>query len=249
MDIVKPAPPQRPKAGHALASRMRELGLNQLAIGAALRPRKSQAWVSQSLFDDAEATVIRMVAKDPDNFSRLLSVLQWSESELYRATGLAAPPSRSSSSDLPVLPWRGGVRLPLYGTATAGIRSIEGHVEPERYIEFDASELPRGVNKDNLILLRVNGDSMYAEDRARSIPDGATAMIELWAAPVEGQIVLAWLTHRRYGELGVLKEFHEEDSVVLRSYRRGGPVFSITDPDVESMRVLGVVRRWTVEAP
>jgi SOS-response transcriptional repressor LexA len=251
--FVKPAPPQRSKAGHALASRMRDLGLNQSVIAAAMYPKKSQAWVSQSLFDDAESTIIQMVAKNPDNFERLLRVLQWSEADLFKAAGLVPPVVRQEQAvKMNARPFKGGMRLPKFGSVAAGIRAIESQHEPDSYVEYDLSELPTGIqDKERLILLVVNGDSMYVEAGNRPpIPHGSVAMVELWAKPLNGNLAIAWVKHKRYGEFGVVKQYleaTESQPALLRSYRLGGPVFMSNDPELEDIEIVGVVRRFSFD--
>jgi SOS-response transcriptional repressor LexA len=163
----------------------------------------------------------------------------------YKDTGLYVPTESNGSK--PGFLERVGyeadfsLELPAYGSLAAGIHGFEHQEHPERFMRFDRRELPQGVNLRKLYVVRVNGDSMYQENMRRPIPDGAWLVVEAGAVPAEGSIVVAYIPEK---EIGVVKEYARVgNDVVLRSFKRGGPMFWSSEfPD---MRVQGVVRAVT----
>ena len=132
------------------------------------------------------------------------------------------------------------VRVPVLGSVSAGLRDND---DDEGAVLFDRNELPKGVaNPKNLRLLFVNGDSMYAEGLPHPIPWGSRVLLELGAAPREGEVVVAWIDEL---ELRVLKQFSRHGALAyLRSYKAGGPSFW---EDKYRMTILGVVRRYVID--
>lgn len=136
------------------------------------------------------------------------------------------------------------IRIPVLGSVAAG--DLKGDPdEATEYRRYSPDELPRDITDPRkLRLLRVNGNSMFEENLPRPVPDGSMILVELDAAPTDGQLVIAFIP-----ELGtlVLKQYREEpEAVLLRSYRVGGPAFWSTD--YPGMSIRGVVRRVTYEA-
>jgi len=76
----------RSRAGIAIQARMSEKGLSQGSFAKALK--RSQTWVSQSLLDNTEKTLRRLVVNDPELFHSLLKELDWDNDKLARETGL-----------------------------------------------------------------------------------------------------------------------------------------------------------------
>jgi len=141
------------------------------------------------------------------------------------------------------------IRLPLYGSVAAGLRGFEEREEPEQWVRFDSSELPKGVvNPDALFLLTVNGDSMYEEGLPRPIPYGSRVVVEYGAMPIDRDLVIAWITHKGHGEFAAVKQYREgpqeSEEKLLRSYKRGGPTFWASEAKVH---IVGVVRRVTFD--
>jgi phage repressor protein C with HTH and peptisase S24 domain len=170
MSPVKPAPPQRSKAGHALAARMRELGLNQAVIANAMYPKKSQAWVSQSLFDDAESAIIQMVAKTPDNFERLLRVLQWPEVELFKATGLVPPVVRQEQA----AKLNAEHQTSLSATERGYIRVLMNFANGGKPVDSpDYQVIPESLYRPGCRFFQIMGNSMAPE-----IPDGDAVLVD-----------------------------------------------------------------------
>lgn len=137
--------------------------------------------------------------------------------------------------------YKPSVRLPVFGSVAAGINGFDLVEEPDHYEVFDESELPSGVDRSKLYLVRANGNSMYEEDMTPSIPNGSKLMVEHGAAPDDRQVVVAYIPER---DIGVVKQFWRDpasEEVMLRSFQRGGPYFPANEyPD---MHVSGVVRR------
>lgn len=134
------------------------------------------------------------------------------------------------------------IPIPDYGSVAAGIVGFEMSEHPLRYVHYSREEIPDGIEDlSRLYLVRANGDSMFQEGMKRPVPDGALLLVEAGALPQDGDVVLAYIEER---ELGVVKEYWtEDDAVLLRSYRKGGPTF--WSSDYPSMRIVGVVRRVT----
>jgi SOS-response transcriptional repressor LexA len=206
---------------------------------------------------------IELGQKDPmsitlTQFQALLKALDWTPLDFYNETGLKIPgvsyvesviydPAESHEEAVARMmhmePFQGTVRLPVWGTVSAGIQAVDVGSEPERYVRFDRAELPRGVEVEKLVLLRVNGDSMLADNVPRPIPPGSMVMVELAAAPSEGDVVVAWIEPLSTGVLKLSGRLGDE--AYLRSYKPGGPSFWGSHyPD---MRVVGVVRRVIYE--
>ena len=131
------------------------------------------------------------------------------------------------------------LKVPEYPAVAAGIHNLLQNIPPENYVTLDRSLLRNVKNPDRLGIMRVNGDSMYAENLPRPIPPGSSIVIEVGAAPTEGDLVVAWIGEL---ELSVLKEFRRtgEGKAFLRSYKPGGPNFF--ESEYPNMHVVAVVR-------
>lgn len=227
------------------AAQNRPLINGALTPGAAIRGRRSAlrltsedvyemtgGAINQKMLSRLENDHVGIQTLRVTKLTALLSVLKWTVDELEEATGVklsqGLPGTEAYSPTL---------RLPILGTVAAGMHDVvHGMAEPVDYLTVDpyASGL-RGRDADSLVVLLVDGDSMLSESAARKIPHGANVIVELGAAPSNGDIVVAWLPDR---ETAVLKEWREEGAV-LRSYNPRGPVFRLADTEFD---VRGVVR-------
>lgn len=173
----------------------------------------------------------------------LLRVLEWSWAEFAEATGLELDLGQPSTGlgALATQPYRPGLGIPLLGTVSAGMKSVELYESPSQRFWVDESFLPKGSRVERLFALKVEGDSMISEE-ITGIPPGAVVIAERGGKPDSGDVVVVWVRCLEEGyEGGVLKVWSDgEDGQVLKSWNPRGPVFRLFD--CEEMRVQGIVR-------
>lgn len=154
---------------------------------------RSQTWVSQSLLDDTEATLLRIWVNEPDLFARILEVLEWTPVQFERETGMTLP---QGLPGVPIggVPLRSGddadttyaepvelaeqKRLLIYSAAGAGPGEDDGEVVGHIYIN---------VNEPGDVVYEVNGHSMEPE-----IPHGSKVFVERDKFDL-GDIVVAYV--------------------------------------------------------
>jgi SOS-response transcriptional repressor LexA len=213
--------------GAAIAGRRRALGLTIEDI-----VNVTRGVVNQKIVSRLENDHIGIQSLKVTKLTALLSALRWTVADLEEATGVKLNEGLpGAEAYTPTL------RLPVLGTVAAGLRDVEHSMDnPTDYLSVDphASGL-RGRPAKNLVVVIVDGESMLSDRVSRSIPHGASVIIELGAVPVNGDIVAAWIPDHG---TAVLKRYDEEDAV-LRSNNPRGPVFRLIDMDVE---IRGVVR-------
>lgn len=168
----------RSRAGIAIQAQMKEAGHTQLTLGKALR--RSQTWISQSLLDDTERTIRRLLIDAPETLQTLLIELGWTADEFTSATGLQLLPTNDDTAELDSPDLRlGGRTIPVYDLISAGHGADGGTV-------VDTIDIPDNWQGQHAAYI-VTGDSM-----APAIPDGARSSIsgrragttcERWRAP------------------------------------------------------------------
>ncbi|MER3461564.1 MAG: hypothetical protein C4342_00585 [Armatimonadota bacterium] len=172
----------------------------------------------------------------------LLKALEWSWTEFAEATGLELDFSEQDGlRALRSQPYKPGLGIPLLGTVSAGMKSVELYETPDSRLLIDESFLPQGTRPERLFALRVAGDSMVSEE-VTGIPPGAVVIAERGRHPDSGDVVVVWVRclAENY-EGGVLKVWTDgEDGQVLKSWNPRGPVFRLAE--CEEMRVQGIVR-------
>lgn len=158
-------------------------------------------------------------------YETLLRALEWSQEEFVEQTGSSLPIPHSEV-------YNPSLKVPILGTVSAGVRNVEiGEANDFLYID---PGLVRG--RQNLAVLRVNGDSMASENTAKDIPEGSMVVFEYGAVPLPGDTVIAWVEEY---EIAVIKLFEEHPTAVLKSHNPRGPIFRAGDV---TMDVRGVVR-------
>ena len=183
----------------------------------------------QKRIEDGEKKVRTLHVR---HITAYLEALQWTAADWERETGITLPESDPVPGSEP---YEGGVPVAYYGAVSAGLINVMDEA-PESYINLDPS-LPgmRGKTGKHLGLLRVNGDSMISDNAVKSVPEGSMVLVEWGAAPVDDDLVVAWLEDH---STAVLKQYREGRDIVLRSFNPRGPVFRASD-DID---VRGVVR-------
>lgn len=167
-------------------------------------------------------------------YNALLGSLEWTPSDFTENTGVAMPAAQPVPGNTP---FHGSVRVPIYGSVSAGLSNAEINVTPTDFLSLDPS-LPglKGRNLSALGVLNVNGDSMISPVAADGIPEGSMVLVEWGAVPRPDDLVVAWLADY---ETAVLKQYGEGGEVILRSFNPRGPVFRMGETAVD---VRGVVR-------
>ena len=213
--------------GAAIAARRRALDLRAEDVASLTRGVINEKMLSRLENDHFSITQLRVT-----KLTALLGALRWTARDLEEATGVTLDQGLPGAET-----YAPSFRVPVLGTISAGLRDVTQSMEsPADYITVDAhAEELRGRPHNALVALKVTGDSMVSENVSRSIPVGARVIVELGAAPVDNDVVAAWLPD--YGT-AVLKRWREEGAV-LRSLNPLGPVFRAADTPVE---VRGVVR-------
>lgn len=208
----------RTRAGIALQARMHEVGHTQGTLGKLLGYK--QAWVSQSLFDDTEETILRFAVKAPEKLEILLRELKFSPQTFQQETGIAISPLGFDGppSSLEYIP--DGAYIRLQGRVSGG------NGEPEE-LDGDLFFVPRHILKKYNITnpdrelggYMVNGNSMfYASEgvRARGLKNGDLIAVHRFLAPtLETPMVVAW--DKREEKMLVKLMDEGEDWVVFRS--------------------------------
>jgi len=218
------------------------------SVGAAIKARRAflnlkaedvvdltRGAISLKLLSKLENNHVSPASLKLGKYRMLLSVLQLGPAEFEELTGV--PASAPEPDELPgSTPYTPSINVPLVGTVSAGLK---GHIVNDDHdtISLDAT-LPglRGRQKQNLVALVVNGDSMVSDCAATTVRPGSHVVVELGALPASGDLVAAWLVNR---EVAVLKQYGEGGDVVLRSFNPSGPVFRLKDEPID---VRGVVR-------
>lgn len=163
-----------------------------------------------------------------------LETLEWTGEDFSRETGVEVPtavPIPGSTDYAPTL------AVPRYGSVSAGINN-NGEPDPDEEPYMLDPRLPwlRGRNLSRLAVMTVNGDSMVSQNAAQSVPHGSMVVVELGAAPADGELVVAWIDDL---SVSVLKRFDEGGDTVLKSLNPRGPVFRAETHDID---IRGVVR-------
>lgn len=219
-------PPVSP--GAAIAARRTYLGLSQQDVVLRSRGVINLKLLSKLENDHVNPGTLRLA-----KYQALLEVLQWTPSEFEEATGVTP-----AISDLPgAAPYRPTVSIPMVGTVSAGLAGVEEMVEYSDSIPIDPqSKVFRHAREENLVALLVNGDSMMSDATSRKIAPGSHIIVEVGAAPRDGQLVVAWLPER---DIAVVKQYRENSNTILRSLNPAGPVFRLGEEPIE---IRGVVR-------
>lgn len=163
----------------------------------------------------------------------LIAALDWDATEFANANGVD-----TSSVSLPSSrPYNATHPVPIFSSVSAGLSPTvqDDYVIGHFTLDPAVSGL-RGRNMNNMRIMTVNGDSMASPSVANDIPHGSHIVVELGAAPTDGDIVVAWIDDL---EVAVLKRFEEGGTTVLTSYNPSGPVFRAAEHDID---VRGVVR-------
>lgn len=215
-------------AGSAIRARRNYLGLKQEDI-----VERSNHVINMRLLSRLENNHKSPASLTLTKYNALVAVLQWTREEFMEATGVAPTVEELPDS----VPYRPSTEVPIVGTVSAGLSSLGGHVQDAETLPIDltAAGLP-GINPNDLVWLRVNGDSMVSDYAARHVPQGSLVLVEVGAIPRDGELVVAWLDNR---DMAVLKQYRESGDPILRSYNPSGPVFRLSDEPVD---VRGVVK-------
>jgi len=163
----------------------------------------------------------------------LIAALDWNADDFAEATGVD-----TTATSLPTSrPYNATHPVPVFDSVSAGLSPTvqEDHVIGHFTLDPAVSGL-RGRNMNNMRILTVNGDSMASASVANDIPHGSNIVVELGAAPSDGDIVVAWIDDL---DVAVLKRYEENETTVLTSYNPNGPVFRAGEHDID---VRGVVR-------
>lgn len=164
----------------------------------------------------------------------LLDILEWSGDDFSRETGVNVPTASAIPGSADYVPT---LELPQFGSVSAGIaQNWEPDPDaPPLRVDKNLSWL-RGRDVTRLVTVDVNGDSMVSPNAAESIPHGSKLIVEVGAAPADGDFVIAWID-----DLGVsvVKKFSEGSDTVLKSLNPRGPVFRAHEHKID---VRGVVR-------
>lgn len=167
-------------------------------------------------------------------YNALLEALEWSPSVFTESTGVEMP----AADPIPgSVPFDASVRIPIYGSVSAGLSQAEIDDAPTDFLSLDPS-LPgiKGRPVSALGVLTVNGESMISPVAAQGIPEGSMVLVEWGAVPRNDDLVVAWLSEH---ETAVLKQYGEGGEVILRSFNPRGPVFRLGSTLAD---VRGVVR-------
>jgi len=213
--------------GAAIAGRRRALGLTIEDVVNLTRGVVNQKLLSRLENDHISASQLKVT-----KLTALPSALRWTVADLEEATGVKLNEGLPGAEA-----YAPSLRLPVLGTVAAGLRDVDQSMDhPTDYLSVDphASGL-RGRPFKNLVVVLVDGDSMLSDRASRTIPHGASVIVELGATPVDGDIVAAWVPEY---DTAVLKKFNEKDAL-LRSNNPRGPVFRLIDTDIQ---IRGVVR-------
>lgn len=179
----------------AIAQRMADLGLTQAEIAKAVD--RSQSWVSQSLLNNSERTLRRLIVNQSSELNSLLSALKWTLPELLRRTQLDLPmPEGEDGNQDPLGRWQVSANFavfPVYHSASAGTGTGEPIDDAEAPIPY-AHLRAKGVHEAEVMVVIVNGDCMVS-DNARSgesIKHHDYVAIHLRAPAAAGKIGVFW---------------------------------------------------------
>lgn len=214
--------------GHALYVRRAELGLTRADVERATNNRVTEKTLQRYENGENDLSVMNL-----DLYRSLLEALQWSATDFQLATDVNV-----RAPEIPgAQPYRTTIAVPFVGTASAGLGHDAEMNHSHEMVPLDA-RLPGLMNRaaDTLRLVKINGDSMVSETAARGIAPGSMVVVEIDAVPRDNDIVVAWLPER---ETIVVKRYRESSDAILRSINPRGPVFRVSEEDVE---VRGVVR-------
>lgn len=209
-------------------------------VGLALRAARKAAGLSTQQGADAAGISVPMLGSIERGTHSLTSVSSGNLAHLNKAFGL------TWADFLDVVVPKYGPYLPhLRAQQENGVtRSVE--FDPQPYISrqlafagiIGAGLNPRAYAADSLetvnipdfpaienyadedlMVLKVSGDSMISEDVRLTIPEGSTAVFHIHLQPQPGDVVAVWL--EREG-VGVLKVFTPEvyEHVILESYNK-----------------------------
>ena len=214
--------------GHALYVRRAELGLTRVDVERITSGRVTEKTLQRYENGENDLSVMNL-----DFYRSLLEALQWTAADFQTATGVNV-----RAPEIPgAQPYRNTIEVTFVGTASAGLgRDAEMNTSNE-VVPLDA-RFPGLRNRaaDTLRLVSINGDSMVSETASRGIEPGSMVVVEIDAVPRDNDVVVAWLPER---ETVVVKRYRESSDAILRSINPRGPVFRVSEEDIE---VRGVVR-------
>ncbi len=251
----------RPKYGEVLALRREEVGfarqieVSQRSLELAAEATEhfesfSQQWLSRL---EADQTGERIDAANRRKLRTLSYLLGWNSFDFEHHVGIpvGTVPGLGEVGENKVVTFRERgddpsslrVRIPVYSSIAAGVKSFTKDETPPSYHYFEPDELPKGVNPNKLYLVCATDTSLYEVNLVFPVPEGARLLIETGRPPKEGQLVIAYLPEL---DIGVIRQHQSQArEVILRSYRVGGPVFWASGHP--ELRVEGIVRLVSYE--
>lgn len=142
----------RSEAGYAIAARMRELGVSQVALARSVGRR--QPWVSQYLLYETEDTIRRLWLDSQDLVEKLLKRLEWTDTQFEQATGIRMPYRKTNE---PLVPHSrdGATRAELVPIPFRGVASAGTAPDADAIIE-----IPRKFARPRCAMYVVEGESM-----------------------------------------------------------------------------------------
>jgi SOS-response transcriptional repressor LexA len=214
--------------GHAIRVRRAELDLTREGVSDATRGHVSPKTIQRYETNEQDLSVMNL-----NTYRALLEALRWTATDFQRATGVnVRAPEIPGAHE-----YRSTIEVTFVGAASAGLGHDVEMNETHEMVPLDA-RLPGLMNRaaDTLRLVSINGNSMVSENAAKGIVPGSMVVVEIDAVPRDNDIVVAWLPER---EAVVVKRFREDSDAILRSISPRGPVFRVSEEDIE---VRGVVR-------
>lgn len=214
--------------GHALVVRRAELDLTRADVESLTNGRVTEKTLQRYENGDNDLSVMNL-----DFYRSLLEALQWTASDFQVATGVNVRAPEIPGSE----PYRNTMQVQMVPAAIAGIGHDAEVNQQYETVPLDA-RLPGLMNRaaDTLRLVRISGDSMVSETAGIGITPDSMVVVEINAIPRDDDVVVAWVPNR---ETLVIKRYRESSDAILRSINPRGPVFRVSEEDIE---VRGVVR-------
>ena len=214
--------------GHALVVRRAELDITRGDVETITNGRVTEKTLQRYENGENDLSVMNL-----DFYRSLLEALQWTAFDFQRETGVNVRAPEIPGAE----PYRSAIEVQLVGAASAGLGHDALMNQTHETVPLD-TRFPGLTNRaaDNLRLIRINGDSMVSDTASRGIMPGSMVVVEIDCVPRDNDVVVAWLPER---ETLVLTLFREASDAILRSINPRGPVFRVSEEDVE---VRGVVR-------
>lgn len=222
----------RTRAGIAIQSQMSERELTQGKFAKKLG--RSQTWISQSLLDDTERTLRRLIINDPEMLQRLLDALDWDLDTLLHETGIRMNvpiPTPNIYTDEALIDSQdlrqATTTIPVFDLLSAGPGSDGGTI-------VDYVDVPESW-KGQHAAYQVNGESM-----APKIPDRSAVIIRCQDYASPGNIIVCY-TPDEGMLVKYLDRITEEGMHLLASLNPNfRPIWA------EEIRIYGVVREVRV---